>query len=592
MTIKKRIISVILCLFMICTAAASCGSPQKMTSSASILKEQNAFDQYTDGLFVKEMKENTVNLHYTLANPDKFGIKSHKISLGRLSEDQMKSSIASLENITAVLSNFDYDALTTKQQLTYDILMDYCQKELLTSSLYYYSEPLRPTTGTHSELPVLLAEYAFYEPSDVTDYLSLLICIEDYFKQIAAFEQEKSKKGLFMPDYAAEDVMEACKAFATDPKKNYLIDTFNSKLESVSEIPEEKKELYKKENQSLVENIVISSYKMLSDVLGGLKGTGNNSSGLCYYPKGREYYEYLVRSNTGSEKSVKELIQMTQSKRDQEMEKLHKQVAKNPGLIRFADPKITAEEPETMLNHLLEAMQEDFYPAADSSFEINYIHKSLEETLAPAFYLTAPIDNISHNVIYLNKSSQYSGIRLFTTLAHEGYPGHLYQTTGSYQAGLIPIRAILNYPGYVEGWATYVEMLSYQYAGLKSDLADLLRSNQSALLSLYASVDMGIHYEGWKLEDTAVFMKKYGIRDSKTIQGIYELIVEEPSHYLKYYVGYLEFLELKEYAKQELKEKYSDRAFHQAVLRIGPAPFPILKKYLKKFYSSENDALR
>ena len=114
----------------------------------------------------------------------------------------------------------------------------------------------------------------------------------------------------------------------------------------------------------------------------------------------------------------------------------------------------------------------------------------------------------------------------------------------------------------------------------------MLMQNQSALLSLYASIDMGIHYDGWKIADTIIFLKKYGITDRKVIQDIYELIVEEPSHYLKYYIGYLEFLELKDYAKEMFGNDYSDRDFHQAVICIGPAPFSVVKKYLKRFYTA------
>ena len=239
--------------------------------------------------------------------------------------------------------------------------------------------------------------------------------------------------------------------------------------------------------------------KELANTLEELKATGTNNAGLCYYPQGKAYYEHLVRTSTGSGKSVKELQDMTEKKRRLDMDSLHTLLTANPDLLHAPEPKLSFQKPEEMLNHLLKAMQEDFYPASNASYEVNYIPKSLEGTLAPAFYLTAPIDDISRNVIYLNKSSNYSGIQLFTTLAHEGFPGHLYQTTGSYQAGLTPVRALFNYPGYVEGWATYVEMLSYRYAGLPEAAADMLMYNQSALLSLYASIDMGIHYDGWSI---------------------------------------------------------------------------------------------
>ena len=299
-----------------------------------------------------------------------------------------------------------------------------------------------------------------------------------------------------------------------------------------------------------------------------------------------EYYEYLVGINTGSSKRIEQLQKETERQRGFDMAMLHKILASRPELASSGEPDISLKEPTAILEHLKTAMQTDFYPAANSSYELNYVHTSLEDTLAPAFYLTAPIDDISRNVIYLNKGSQYSGIQLFTTLAHEGFPGHLYQTTGSCQAGLSPIRALLGFPGYVEGWATYVEMLSYRYAGLDETLADMLMYNQSALLSLYASIDMGIHYDGWSYSDMTSFLNGYGITDSGAARSIYELIVEEPSHYLKYYIGYLEFLDLKDYAKETLGEAYSDRDFHQAIIRIGPAPFSILRQYLRTFYTS------
>lgn len=166
------------------------------------------------------------------------------------------------------------------------------------------------------------------------------------------------------------------------------------------------------------------------------------------------------------------------------------------------------------------------------------------------FYITSPIDDYAQNSIFINASTDTSSLRYFTTLAHEGFPGHLYQTVMSYEAGLHPVRFLLNYPGYVEGWATYVEMISYHYAGLDDDLASLLSLNQSALLSLYASTDLGIHYDGWSFSDTTAFWKDFGITDQTALREIYELIVEEPAHYLKYYVGYMEFVDLKEKAQE------------------------------------------
>lgn len=582
---KKRFFICFLFLFVTVFTLTSSQAPSKLISSVSLTKEQRSFDRYTNDLFVQELSSNTINLHYTLADPDSFDIKDPAISLGSLSKDAQHASIAQLENMSAVLSEFDPTLLSAKQQLTYDILTSYCNRELSATSFYYYHEPLRPTTGTQSELPILLAEYAFYKPSDVTDYLALLACMDDYFKEISVFEVEKSKAGLFMPDFAAETVINACQIFTADPDKNYLIDTFDTRIDAMTDLSNEKKTEYKDLNRSLIQNHVIPAYNILTDTLSKLKDSGSKSGSLSGYENGKAYYEYLVGVNTGSDKTIPELQKRTEKQRADDLLAIHNLLVKNPKLLSTDDPKLSFSTPEEMLDHLLEAIQTDFYPAPETHYEVNYIHKSLEDTLAPAFYLTAPIDRTDHNVIYLNGKSNYQGLSLFTTLAHEGYPGHLYQTTGSYHAGFTPLRAILNYPGYVEGWATYVEMLSYQYAGLDHDTADMLMHNQSALLSLYATIDMGIHYDGWNLSDTASFLNGYGIKDSDTIRRIYELIIEEPSHYLKYYIGYLEFLELQAFARNEFKDEFSMRAFHQAVIRMGPAPFPLLKKYLHDFYT-------
>jgi uncharacterized protein (DUF885 family) len=220
------------------------------------------------------------------------------------------------------------------------------------------------------------------------------------------------------------------------------------------------------------------------------------------------------------------------------------------------------------------------------SYRLNYVEEALEDSLAPAFYITAPIDDVSNNCIYVNQAKNYSDISYFTTLAHEGFPGHLYQTVMSYSYGMEPIRAILDYPGYTEGWATYVEMMSYHYAGLEESLATLLAHNQSATLSLYASSDIGIHYYGWGMEELAAFWGNYGITDSSVLENISELILGDPGNYLKYYVGYLKFEELRDEMAQKYGDDFSLVDFHEAVLMIGPAQFDVLREYFPSYYAA------
>ena len=200
--------------------------------------------------------------------------------------------------------------------------------------------------------------------------------------------------------------------------------------------------------------------------------------------------------------------------------------------------------------------------------------------MSPAFYMIPAIDNTQENVIYINQAQMGDDLTLFTTLAHEGFPGHLYQTVFYEGTDPDPVRNLFSFGGYVEGWATYAEMCSYYLTPLSKEQATLLQKNASIILALYALADMGIHYEGWSRMDAVAFFSNYGITDADTVERIYELIIGSPGNYLKYYIGYVQFLELKKEWVREEKEEFSQKKFHEAVLTVGPAPFDIVEEYM------------
>ena len=122
-------------------------------------------------------------------------------------------------------------------------------------------------------------------------------------------------------------------------------------------------------------------------------------------------------------------------------------------------------------------------------------------------------------------------------------------------------------------------MLSYYYAPVDKTYAAMAQKNTSLILGLYSLADIGIHHEGWGLSETTTFFRSHGITDTDSIREIYDLIISDPANYLKYYVGFLEFLELKKAAVEKWNSHFSQQRFHKAVLDIGPAPFEILRSF-------------
>ena len=586
---KKKIASSAVCVALAISLFAGCAHFESIEYSQEISEENpqtvEAFDQFINDIFETEVTENTINLHFTISDPEKYGITDYPVTLGDLSIDAMADSNARLENYLSGLNSFSYTELTLNQQLTYDILENYFKLQLDMADMYLYDELLRPSTGVQAQLPILYEEYSFNSKKDVEDYLKLLALTDEYFDQIISFEKEKADAGLFMSDFACQNIIDQCNAFIADSDNHYLIETFNTRIDKLTGLTQSEKDHYRLQNEKMLREHIFPAYENLAAALTDLLGSGTNENGLCYFPEGKQYYEYLLAYNTGASESVKTLENMISNERVKVLQESSDLTTENPELWELAsEATLTPTDSATTLNHLKEVMLDDFPAPPETSYTVSYIDDCVADYLAPAFYVIAPIDDYSHNSIYINETTDTTNISYFTTLAHEGFPGHLYQTVMTYESGIEPVRSILNYSGFVEGWATYVEFQSYHYAGLDNDVATILELNQDATLSLYASTDIGIHYEGWTLEDTKKFWNNYGITNDDAIESIFELIVEEPTHYLKYYIGFLKFEELKKETSLKNIKNYNDKSFHQAVLSIGPAPFDIVDKYLPAYY--------
>ena len=543
-------------------------------------KDQNAeFEAYTEELFCSEVSSNTINLHYTLKNPEDYGITEDAAVLGSFETDADMVK-ASVENMRRSLENFSYDELDLQNKITFDILDYQIKAADQSADFILYEEPLGLVSGVQTQFPVVLSEYQFYDRQDVETYLALLKMTGEYFDSLIKFEREKASAGLFMADYALDTVIEQCQAFLDMGDGNYLYSTFANRIKDVNELTEEEKSDYIQDNALAVSDCIFPAYEKLISDLEQLRGSGKNEKGLSYLPEGIDYYELVVRQSTGSERSVEEMEDLTRRQITDDLEAMEKVLGITTEEAQEAAAAIAQTSAELILTRLQEGISGTFPEAPDTVLEVKYVPEEMEDHLSPAFYMIPAIDNTEQNVIYINQAHMSDDLTLFTTLAHEGYPGHLYQTVYYESTDPDPIRSIMDFGGYVEGWATYAEMGSYYLTPLSKEQATLLQKNSSIILGLYALADMGIHYDGWSRMDTVAFFSNYGITDAETVERIYELIIGSPGNYLKYYIGYVEFLELKKAWAEEKGEAFSQKEFHEAVLEVGPAPFEIVEEYM------------
>lgn len=575
---RKKIFLILPCCLLVILISFLSGNA--FWSSLHAESSDRQFRTFTRSLFQTEVSANTISLHYTLRSPSDYGIADIPATYGSLSSDPVAAK-ASVRNVLSSLQEFDPDTLSSENALTFKILDTYLKNASTGTDYLLYQEPLGPVSGIHTQLPVLLSEYSFYDTQDVETYLALLKETPSYFDSVIRFEQKKATSGLFMPDYQADSVLDTCQSFIDMGKENYLVSTFNERIASLDLLPENKKDSFQKENMKLVTEEIYPAYQNLITAIKSLKGKGMNEQGLSHFPYGKKYYEYLVRQTTGCNESISRLRLMTRAQILEDLSAMQKVLFPADAALTQASV-LEQTSPDSILDDLRSKITDTFPEIPDVDFQVKYVPESMQDYLSPAFYMIPAIDNLTENVIYINNGQTASGLNLYTTLAHEGYPGHLYQTVYFSASEPDPIRSILDFGGYVEGWATYAEMMSYYLAPLPKTEASLLQKNSSVILGLYALADMGIHYDGWSVTDTVRFFSDYGINDPNAVQSVYKLIIGSPANYLKYYIGYLKFYELKKEMADALGNQFSQKEFHRAVLDVGPAPFEIVYDEVEK----------
>ena len=574
------------------TILFGCGQASTQTSL-----KQKKFDRFLNSCFREYAAENTVTLHFKLSNPSAYGIKTPvSPTYGDLSSDALKKNCSRSKELLQKLYTFPTSSLTKKQKLTWQIFQDYLNESIMNEKYILYSSPLG-TNGLQSEIPVTLSEYRLDNEKDIKDYLSLVNQVPELFTQILDFEQERRNAGIISPSFVISDTIDQIDQFLNaSEENNLLIQSFEERLAEVEPLSKDQKASYIANNRLLVTNKVLPAYKSLKTSLQAYTNDSKNTSSkerLCEYKNGQDYYKFLLMSNVGTDFSPEDCITILESQLKNTVKDISSLTTKNKDLYTeylSATPALSA--PKEIMNTLKNDSLIDFPEIKNISCQLKNVPDALSGTSACAFYLVPPIDSTKDNIIYINKSRVDSN-ELFSTLAHEGYPGHLYQTNYFLTTNPSPLRTFLHCAGYDEGWGTYAQLYSYNFIEFKNvdeqttkQLRQLYRDNDLLSLSLSSLCDLYVNYKNYDENALANYLQTYGI-DKDSAQNLYRYVIENPTTYLSYSIGCYELDQLKQTMSDSLGKAFKISDFHEAVLNVGSCNFSILRQEIEKNRNSQ-----
>ena len=562
--------------------------------SEDALKEQQEFEQYLDDYFKDVVTDDTLTYNYTIKDGADYGLEEPEVTLGDpgMTAEEIGQDKEEFEGWVKKLDAIDRSCLTEDQKLTYDVLDEYFEVSAGIFDNVYLYEPFSPMRGLQANIATNFTDYRFDDKGDVERYIELLGQIPDYFAEYLDFEQEKSEKGYFMSDAVCDKVISQCKDFVADKENHFMVTTFNDNIDALDFLTDEEKAEYKEANKQAVVNSLLPAFENVAAVLSGLKGTGTNDGGICNYDGGKEYYEYLLKNFAGTAKSPEEVIDML----DTELQKLmvslyqyylgnqaaYEYFAANYDSIFAETDQMTASE---MVDKMMKTASEHYPDAGTINYKAEALDKNLETIMDDvlAYYMAPAIDDPDNNLIRVN-GLHTDG--MWTTLAHEGYPGHMLQNAYYMSTDPEPVRTLMNFLGYKEGWAMYAcydSLYYYEYEEPEygDTIAALYQLNDEMSYLMMGRVDLGINYEGWTLQDTADYLTKNGM-DGSAAQELYTTMVGDPAVYQSYSTGYYEMKELRDYAEEKMGDDFDLKTFNTIILETGPCQFDILKEQVDK----------
>ena len=560
-------------------------------------KENEEFEQFMDELFVAIFEGDQMSINFFFVNPEDYGLEHYEAELPFAYFDNFEEGQQQLLDILDMLYEFDYDQLSEEQQMSYHVVEDYfVYLTNITEPMDYMTNGyLGSYLGYQANLPLNLAEYKFRNEQDIKDFISYLYSAEEAFKTYYQFCVKQNEFGYGLTDIAIDNVVSQCVKFVAEKENHYLIDIFNDKIDNVEfELAEDVVAAYKEECKTAIQVNLCNAYQYVADNLPNLKGADIIEGGLYHYgEEGIEYFELMLRDIVGySDLTIEEAIAYVDEKMKEANDILDAIVAEwrtysgddyNDFYNAAALGKdlFTDMTPDQMVEYFKE-MAKQIVPELSVMPEITIktVYESLQENFSPAAYFVSPLDETRYESIYLNGLYTDDVNYIFTTLAHEGYPGHLYQNVYAKQLDISNVRKILRCSGYMEGWATYVELKAYDWAPMFTSKGhklalEYLKYNDILNGMLSCRVDLGVHGQGWYAEDIAEYLNEFfGSNSYKAsdMQDFYDQIVEIPSNMSQYFFSYSKIQDMHDRAVDALGYAFDEIEFNSVILNCGAAP--------------------
>jgi uncharacterized protein (DUF885 family) len=517
------------------------------------------------------------------------------IGLNNLSDAYQRETFAMHQVVLEMLQTYDRSALTTDEQLTYDIYEWQQQDEIDRLEFIYYDFVATYNFyGIHRDtLNFFTAAHPLETRQDAEDYVTRLNAVDEKFGQVGAHLNLQNGAGVIEPALtldAAIFYLGEIADVAANTTPYYTV--FVDKVNNIAGLSAADRQALIDSALSAVTDSVIPAYRQLRQTMQSLLANAPSSIGVGQYPLGAEYYSNSLKHHTTTDLTAAEVHQLGLDEllriqaemrvifdqlgypQNETMQELFARVEADGGIIPAVDVKPTYESMVAFAEQNLAAAF-DIFPSApvvvaEDDFGGYYISPSYDGTRPGAFYAGT-----------LNDEAYF---RMPSLTFHESVPGHHTQIAIQMDQDTPVFRKMSRVTAFVEGWALYAERLAYELNWYNNDpYGDLGRLQYEALRATRLVVDTGIHSMGWSFDQSVQYLEDNLGVSNGSAQGAAGRYSVVPAQATAYMVGMLQILAARQRAIDALGAQFDLIEFHRLLLGNGAVPMDIMNREVDRW---------
>jgi len=514
-------------------------------------------------------------------DPEAMGIEVPEVGWGDYDvEDDPSDYTKYLDRLYTI----DRDSLDDSDGLCYDKLV-YDLEEGLYSSYFtafpYYVMCFNPLVGPQNDVLFILEVIEFTDKEDAENYLLVLEDIDRYYDEICEFEEQRAEYGYASSPDIYEESAASFDALVAQTDDCFLYESFETRLDAIDGLSDEDRADLISRHEKVMKEVVFPEFEECAQRMRALKSYNGSDKGLSSYDGGAAYYEWLFRKQTNSDRGTETSTQQLETVLNN-IGQTYASLAQSSDMTWIYDYYLhdyTAGSVDQNLQFLYKAIANDFPEIAEHSYRLMEVPEVFEDSFSPAAYLGYHLEDFNSNLIITNNGSL--GTDLGITVAHEGYPGHMFQSIYTRMVTDHPYMYINDSVGYSEGWAVYAETFSINYYEDNATVGTIVQIEDEWNTLLTARCDIGIHCEEWTVQDCADFFSEslgYEVSASD-LQTYYNLLLSDPCYSAKYGIGFVNT----GLTIQAAIDKYPDKSYkeiHTAYLNAQTGTFEQIEEHM------------